>query len=78
MAVLSSFLGSVLCGSFHLLCMVKKSVRERVNGWGCPIGIETGPLILCGGYVFRLNGWGCPIGIETDVMASQAQALQEG
>ncbi len=61
---------------FWLLMLYCK--HSRLNGWGCPLGIET---IRNAGFLQsfqRLNGWGCPLGIETlsiKIFQKQSQRL---
>ena len=38
---------------------------RRLNGWGCPFGIETTRKHVLLNIHPGLNGWGCPFGIET-------------
>ena len=39
--------------------------HSRLNGLGCPLGIETRKIAMIDRMARWLNGLGCPLGIET-------------
>src|SRR5437588_12910796 len=41
---------------------------RRLNGWGCPFGIESKSKKSPQRLWIGLNGWGCPFGIERRLM----------